>query len=565
MRGAAGGGRGAGRAPLVRAASQVILSRALHDVRRAVNAGRNRRARRVLVTAHPMPSLSTTPAPRAQLEDLGRTPNYRVVRGLGEGSHGVVLLVRHARLEKLFVMKLIQQKFLADPAIVARFIAEAQRGAKLSHEAFAPIVDLGETEDGRTFFVMEYVEGSTLLDVLRTKGALPIEEAIVLGLQLLDGLVAAHDGHLIHRDIKPANLFITARGRLKILDLGISKSILESGTGPNTAKGVAIGTPRYMSPEQAYGTAVSFATDIYAVGLVLFEMLAGLPVFDATATHALIRCHVKEPPPSMQKRCGRAFPAELEAIVARALSKQQSDRFQTAREMQRALHRVLDSLHMAPARAPVRTSAMIAAREVEALFAGVATTVESPAPTEIMISPALATASDSAEVMTRTHDDAPFERARPLPKASRFGPLLVIAAACFGLGLIVAIATTVMYVVGDGGRPRASMTKANLEAAPSLHLSRVTPSPSPTVEVSSSASVALPAPAISPSSVAPTVTTTTKPHNASLAQPTTAATQQVVAPPAASIVEKPEKPALAADATPTGPQTSTWGAIDDRE
>ena len=406
------------------------------------------------------------------MEDLGRGLSYRAVRSLGEGSHGVVLLVQHTRLDKPFVMKLIQQKFLANRDIVARFIAEAQRGARLNHEAFAPIVDLGETQDGRTYFVMEYVEGSTLLDVLRTRGAMPIDQALVLGLQVLDGLGAAHDAHLIHRDIKPANLFITNRGRLKILDLGISKSILDSGTGPNTAHGVAIGTPRYMSPEQARGQAVTFSTDLYAVGLVLFELLSGTPAFDARETHEIIRQQVEVPAPTLAERTGRAFPAALEGLIARALRKQPAQRFQTAREMQQALHGVLETLRSTDGSAPpappfaapmpmpmddatIRNSRQMTVKvtqsSVEQLFAGVASTapsegpaaapdVDANAPTE-MLEPI----ADTAGATTRTHVDARPPDATPVPaRSSR--PILVLAALCGGLGVLVACVAAVVYL-----------------------------------------------------------------------------------------------------------------------
>jgi serine/threonine protein kinase len=544
--------------------------------------------------ARPMRSPQTPP-----LEDLGRGLHYRPVRSLGEGSHGVVLLVRHARLDKPFVMKLIQQKFLADSAIVGRFIAEAQRGARLSHDAFAPIIDLGETQDGRTYFVMEYVEGSTLLDVLRSRGALPLDEALVLGLQLLDGLAAAHDAHLIHRDIKPANVFITTRGRLKILDLGISKSILDSGTGPNTAKGVAIGTPRYMSPEQAFGMPVSFATDIYAVGLVLFEMLTAVPVFDAHDAHELIRCHVKEPAPSMFQRCGRTFPSAVEAIVARALSKKQSERFQTAREMQRALHAVLESLHALPPRPSTPPLVDDASNEallegdptirdanagtiipsstppVAALFAGVATTVEIPVRTELLPSPTQANASDTAGATTRTHDDAAGTTAPSTRKAWR--PLLALAAVCGALGVALAIVAAFMLVVHGGAQTRegavaGSTTKIETERTPMPPMPSSTPLP-PKASANATAGFAsasnthsvasVGTPVMSTAfSVPPTPTTSVVPR-----KPITMKAPTPVAPDIEpSIVAAPVEPPVIAPATSSAAaMPSTESAIADRQ
>ncbi len=290
------------------------------------------------------------------MEDLGSRLPYRVIRVLGEGSHGVVLHVEHKRLGKPFVVKLIQQRFSTNHDVVARFIAEAQRVARLDHEAFVPIVDLGDTDDGRAYFVMEFVAGATLQQALRERGHFAIEEGVGLGLQLLDGLAVAHEAQIIHRDIKPANLFVTAKGRLKILDFGISKSMIDSGSGAQTAHGVAIGTPRYMSPEQAYGRPISAATDLYAAALVLFEMLTGTAVFDGNDAKAILWDQIHKEAPSMRARTGRWFSDELEAVVARALRKDPSERFQSAREMRAALAAALEASRRDAAQSPDATT-----------------------------------------------------------------------------------------------------------------------------------------------------------------------------------------------------------------
>lgn len=269
---------------------------------------------------------------------LGARLPYEPLQILGDGAHGIVLLVRHKRLGKRFVMKLIHARYLADRELVTRFVAEAQRGARLDHEAFAPIVDLGETDDGRTYFVMEYVEGVTLQKALLERGALDAVDAVEVATQILEGLSAAHAAGIIHRDIKPSNVLLTNRRRVKILDLGISKSIVSTGTAATeTATGLAVGTPQYMAPEQAMGAAVSFATDVYAVGLVLFEMLTGRPPFDATGAQELMYRQLQTPPPKLSRYASRSFPRRLEAVVRRALRKKPADRFQTAAEMRDAL------------------------------------------------------------------------------------------------------------------------------------------------------------------------------------------------------------------------------------
>ncbi len=444
------------------------------------------------------------------MEDL-RGLNYKPVRALGEGSHGVVLLVEHTRLAKPFVMKLIQQKFLANKDVVARFVAEAQRGAKLNHDAFAPIVDLGETQDGRTYFVMEYVEGTTLQHALRDRGAFPVDQALVLGLQLLDGLAAAHDAHLIHRDIKPANLFLTTRGRLKILDLGISKSIIDSGTGPNTAHGIAIGTPKYMSPEQAKGEPVSYATDLYAVALVLFEMLSGLPAFDAPGAQELLRRHLFAQPPTLAARTGRVFPQALEDLIACALRKSPAERFQTAREMQAALHAVLESTRaestpvvsrsvppsppgadrMTDERAsptakvddavtrPVSADALVigsasTAQQVVVSHAG-AQADDPTAPTQALQALSDAKPVETGGATTRTHDDLGGATVREAARTGR--PLLLVAAILGALAIMVASVTALIFVVRGTERAQPAATHPSEPSPASASTSSSAPAP----------------------------------------------------------------------------------------
>lgn len=456
------------------------------------------------------------------MEDL-RGLNYKPVRALGEGSHGVVLLVEHTRLAKPFVMKVIQQKFLANKDVVGRFIAEAQRGAKLNHEAFAPIVDLGETLDGRTYFVMEYVEGTTLQHALRDRGAFPLDQALVLGLQLLDGLAAAHDAHLIHRDIKPANLFLTTRGRLKILDLGISKSIIDSGTGPNTAHGIAIGTPKYMSPEQAKGNPVSYATDLYAVALVLFEMLTGEAAFDAPGAQELLRQHLFMQPPTLAQRSGRSFSPALEELIACALRKDPSERFQTARQMQAALHEVLEgtraeSAHVVTPRSvppsaaghenlPASDAAATRPVSGDALVIGSASTArqvvvnaagthadDATAQTEAMAALTDEKPVETGGATTRTHNDLATGDATVREPARVGRPLLLVAAIMGALAIMFASVAALIFVMRgtEKEKPAAAHRDEPTAGSPSASASPPAPAsviPSVVPSASSSASV----------------------------------------------------------------------------
>ena len=287
-------------------------------------------------------------------EPLPGTP-YRLLHLLGEGAHGRVYLGEHVELGTRVVVKLIQQKYAARSEVVGRLRREARILARISHKALTEIRDLGTATDGRTFFVMNWVEGVSLREALRTRGSLPIVEAGPLLIEALGGLQAAHEQGIIHRDLKPENFLLTSTGNLKILDFGIAKVIQETeGTGTRTANGMVLGTPRYMPPEQAKGSPLSPATDVYNMGLVLFELIAGTPAFDGETAQDLIYAHVQNPPPTLSARLQVEVDAELESVIARSLQKEPSARFTTADEMARALQRVVDrlKLRMTPAPAP---------------------------------------------------------------------------------------------------------------------------------------------------------------------------------------------------------------------
>lgn len=268
---------------------------------------------------------------------LEGTP-YVLDRVLGAGAMGEVWLGEHTSLRRPAVIKLIHPRYAAEAQVVSRMRREARIVANLRHDALVTVYDLGETADGRTYIAMEWLEGAVLRELLRTRGALPPIEACGLAIQTLDGLQAAHVAGVIHRDVKPENLFVTRDGRLKVLDFGVAKPMQEGDmTGARTAAGMVLGTPRYMAPEQAVGRALSAATDVYAVGCVLFELCVGRPVFEKTDTRDLLYAHIHTSPTSMSARAGRAFDPGLEAIVARALQKDSAHRFATAAEMADAL------------------------------------------------------------------------------------------------------------------------------------------------------------------------------------------------------------------------------------
>jgi serine/threonine-protein kinase len=284
-------------------------------------------------------------APHQRLEG---TP-YVLERVLGAGAMGEVWLGEHVSLRRPAVIKLIHARFMTEPQVVARMRREARIVANLRHEALVTVYDLGETADGRTYIAMEWLDGAVLRDVLRTRGALPAPEACRLAIQALDGLHVAHQAGVVHRDVKPENLFVTRAGVLKVLDFGVAKPMQEGdGTGARTAAGMVLGTPRYMAPEQAIGRALSAATDVYALGCVLFELCAGRPVFDGSDARDLLWAHVNQPAPTLAARTGHAFDPRLETILARALQKDAVARYPTAAEMADAIRALFATATSAP-------------------------------------------------------------------------------------------------------------------------------------------------------------------------------------------------------------------------
>lgn len=278
---------------------------------------------------------------------IGRTiSHYRIVEKLGGGGMGVVYRAEDTRLGRIVALKFLPPELSRDPEARARFEVEARSASALDHANICTIYDIDETGDGRLFLAMAYYEGETL-EARLARGALELGEAVRIAAQVAAGLERAHERGILHRDIKPANLMITTHGEVKILDFGVAKLAGETGL---TKTGSAIGTPRYMAPEQVEGERVGPATDLWGVGAVLYEMLAGTHPFergDGRATAAAILA--VEPPPVRSVR--PETPAALEALVRDLLAKRPADRPASAAEVHRALRDLEATLEPAPRRA----------------------------------------------------------------------------------------------------------------------------------------------------------------------------------------------------------------------
>jgi serine/threonine protein kinase len=276
-----------------------------------------------------------------------RFGHYQIERRLGQGGMGVVYLARDTRLGRPVALKLLQSRFTQDPERVRRFRREARAASNLNHPNILTIYEVGQAslEDGGAHFIAaEFVAGETLRARI-TRGMRP-DEALDWAIQIAAALAAAHEAGVVHRDIKPENVMVRPDGLIKVLDFGLAKlsrttsdphrtaSDYSAGhSAGETRQGVVMGTVNYMSPEQARGDQVDARTDIFTLGVMLYEMVAGRrPFVGPTDSHVLVAIQEQEPPPLAH--------AELQRVLGRALAKECAGRFQTAEEMRLALKSV---------------------------------------------------------------------------------------------------------------------------------------------------------------------------------------------------------------------------------
>lgn len=269
---------------------------------------------------------------------------YRLKQMLGEGGMGEVYLAEHEMMKRPCAIKVIRPEKAGDPQVLARFEREVQATAKLSHWNSIDIYDYGRTDDGTFYYVMEFLPGHNLGELVEIQGPLPPGRVVHLMKQVCDALAEAHGQGLIHRDIKPANLYCAYRGGVfdvaKLLDFGLAKPVTNAQDSDLTQAGAITGSPLYMSPEQATGSPhVDERSDVYSLGAVMYFMATGRPPFNHQRPLKVLVAHASEAPvPPHELRPG--FPADLEAVILRCLEKQPDDRYQTAVELREALEQV---------------------------------------------------------------------------------------------------------------------------------------------------------------------------------------------------------------------------------
>jgi serine/threonine-protein kinase len=270
---------------------------------------------------------------------------YKIQKLLGEGGMGFVYLARHKVIDKKVAVKVLRSEMAKDREILDRFLQEAKAASSIGNPHIIDISDFGDLPDGSTYFVMEYLEGQSLGDLVVATKQLSVERICHIARQMSDGLAAAHERGIIHRDLKPDNIFLIHRGSdqdfVKILDFGIAKVTGSATDTKLTKAGAVFGTPHYMSPEQAAGAPIDHRADIYALGVMLYELTSGQLPFNADNFMGILTQHMyKAPAPIRSLVPSPSCPPSLEAVILKCLSKKQEARYQSMEELGADLQRI---------------------------------------------------------------------------------------------------------------------------------------------------------------------------------------------------------------------------------
>lgn len=258
---------------------------------------------------------------------------YQVIHEVGAGGMAHVYHARDLNLQRDVAVKVLRQDLINDPAFRSRFLQEARAAANLLHPNIVTVYDFGQ-DKGRYFLVMEYVNGTELKALLRRRGRLTVDESVNWMIQICAGVGYAHRAGLVHCDLKPQNILVTADGRAKITDFGIARAL--ASIRPDETSEVVWGSPQYFAPEQAAGGPPSPASDVYALGVILYEMLTGRLPFEAQDASRLAELHQTATPPSA-RALNPAVPPALEQITHKVLAKEPSARYRTADQLGRVL------------------------------------------------------------------------------------------------------------------------------------------------------------------------------------------------------------------------------------
>lgn len=351
---------------------------------------------------------------------------YEVLRHLGGGGMGEVYLVRHIHLEEKRVVKILRADRVADPDAQKRFLREARFATQIKHPHVAILYDYSRLGDGSFYMVWEYIEGEDVGSRIRRAGPFPARAAVTLAMQGLEGLAAIHGAGMIHRDVSPDNLMIAANApeewHLKIIDLGLAKNLEPDPDLEVTQDGMFMGKLLYCAPEQAglhKGETLDNRTDLYSFGLVLYEMIAGQPPFEAETPHGAIFKRLSEDPIPLGRRNPRAMvPAELEPVVMRALAREREDRYPDARKFIEALSGVAQRLDRMETQEVPRPDPL----DLEPLAPGAVTDLGAPRPQELTRAEKENLLARIEQAARRAREAAPGVREAASPEAPEATP-----------------------------------------------------------------------------------------------------------------------------------------------
>src|SRR5690349_18094664 len=281
---------------------------------------------------------------------------FQILQKIGSGGMGSVYKALQPAMNRMVAVKILHPKLANRKDLVSRFRREARAMSHLTHPNTVKVYLYGELEDGSLYIVMEYLDGKNLNQTVRAEGPMPLERGLPILIQACNALEEAHKNGIIHRDLKPENIFISQQGGMKdfakVHDFGLAK-VTEREMRPGsiilTQEGMVFGTPEFMSPEQAQGKALTSASDIYSLAVILYEVLTGKLPFEARTAMEYIQQHVTAPPMPLEQRMpGKRFPPLLWTVLERAMRKRPEERFESAADFATAMQAVLSGASSMP-------------------------------------------------------------------------------------------------------------------------------------------------------------------------------------------------------------------------
>jgi eukaryotic-like serine/threonine-protein kinase len=408
---------------------------------------------------------------------------YRVERVLGAGGMAFVVAALHEELDQLVAIKLLRPELQRYEVAAARFLREARAAARIQSDHVARVFDVGSTESGQAYMVMEYLEGTNLEELLADRRRLPIEEAVDHMLEALEAVAQAHAIGIVHRDLKPANLFLARRRdgseRIKILDFGISKATERASAKMLTSPNTVLGSPQYMSPEQALTpTDVDLRTDLWSLGVILHELIAGWPPFEGDTPASMLASIASKPPIPVRTKRPDA-PVELERVIMRCLERDRDKRYANAAELAYA---IVPFSSERTKGLPARISQVL----------GVPPPKSAPRESAKAAAPASGKAKDGSEAASAVAGASASAR-RPRRQSNTL-VLALIAVVLLGLGMIASAAWQAaqkLTLGEDGGAPSASGAPTGAPTGATA-TTGARPAPSPTSRAATPRSSAQP-------------------------------------------------------------------------